>query len=188
MYATDDDVKDYLGISGSGDDTLINGLIRAAQAAIETHTNRVFEVTSNSTRYYDAIGEHIKDGVLYLDDDLCEVNSVTNGDGNAIASSKYTTLPRNDTPYYAIRLLSDSDTLWEYGDEWMDAIEISGKWGYSTQAPNDVRQACIRLAAFYYRQKDSQLADVTAIEAGTVIRTPAMPADVKSILGPYRRL
>ena len=69
----------------------------------------------------------------------------------------------------------------------MDSISIIGKWAYSTTAPADVKQACIRLASYMYRQKDAQMYDVTAIEAGVVIRPFGMPPDIKAILKPYVR-
>ena len=55
--------------------------------------------------------------------------------------------------------------------EWRDAISITGRWAWSLTAPPDIAQACARLAAFLYKQRDAQLFDVTAIEAGTVITT-----------------
>ena len=45
-----------------------------------------------------------------------------------------------------------------------------------------------QLAMFYYRRKDSPLQDVTAIEAGEVIRPLAMPDEVRGILAPYKRV
>lgn len=186
-YATANELKTYLGITGSGDDTLFGELLDRATAEIEQFTGRQFAVASDTTRYFDAIGSHIGGGVLYLPGDLCSITTVTNGDDTEVNSDEYTTLPRNATPYYAIRLLSQSGVTWTYSSEWMDAISITGRWGYSTTPPDDIVHACVRLAAFYYRQKDAQLADVTAIEAGTVIRTPAMPAEVKQVLTRYVR-
>ena len=187
-YATLKDVKDYLSISGTGDDALISELVQAATAAIDTYTHRTFDVTADTTRYFDAAGDHIIGNVLYLTRDLCQITTVTNGDSTEITSAQYTTIPRNETPYTAIRILSSVNVTWTYTTDYEDAISITGRWGYSIQPPYDIQQATIRLASFYYRQKDSQLSDVTAIEAGTVIRTPAMPADVVSIIKPYRRL
>ena len=188
MYCSASDVKAYLGIAEALDDTLIGQLAARAQAAIDRYCNRTFEAAGNTTRTFDASGHHMIGPTLYLDRDLCAINSITNGDGTAIASTKYVTLPRNDTPYYGIRLKTNSGVIWNYVDDWEGAIEISGKWAYSENAPADIVQAAVRLAAFYYRQKDTPLQDVTAIEAGVVIRPLAWPDDVRGLLASYRRV
>lgn len=187
-YATTADIKAYLGISGTGDDVLLAELVQAASAAIDTYTNRMFAVTGDATRYIDAVGDHVRGATLYLDRDLCQITSVVNGDGTTVTTSQYTTIPRNDTPYRALRLLGSAGLTWTYSTDWEGAIAITGRWGFSIQPPYDIQQAAMRLAAFYYRQKDAQLADVTAIEAGVVIQTPAMPADVLGLIKAYRRL
>lgn len=124
---------------------------------------------------------------LYLDEDLYSITSITNGDGTTVTSSEYTTEPRNVAPYYAISLLPSASIAWEpntNGDP-ENAITITGRWGYSETPPGAIVQACMRLAAFYYRQKDAQLQDVTAIEAGVVLAPVGIPADVVRILAPY---
>jgi hypothetical protein len=181
-------VCDYLGISEVGDEVLIAQLIGRAQAAIDRHCNRTFEASANATRYFDAIGPHIVGRALYLDRDLCSVNSVTNGDGVAVSSTYYKTLPRNDTPYFALQMTTNSPYIWNYSVDWESAIAVSGKWAYSVEAPDDIVQAAVRLAAFYYRQKDAPLQDVTAIEAGVVVKPLAFPDDVRALLAPYRRV
>ena len=181
-------VRQYLDIEGVSDDPLIGDLIDAAQAAIDKYCRRTFEASADSTRYFDYSDEYIDpddSAMLWLDADLCAITTVTNGDSVVVASGERTTIPRNGTPYYGIRLLSDSGITWTYSDEWMDAIIVVGRWAYSTDAPDDIVQACRRLAAFYYRQRDQQMMDVTAIEAGVVLAPVGVPADVRRILAPY---
>lgn len=186
-YCTTADVKTYLGISESGDDALIAEKIAAAQAGIDAYTHRTFEASGDTTRYFDYSSEYIDGYDLILDEDLCSITTVTNGDSVVVAAGERTTLPKNETPYYAIRLLSDSGVVWTYSDEWMDAISVTGKWAWSTTAPDDIKDACIRWASYKYRQKDAQMYDVTAIEAGVVIRPFGIPPDIKSMLMPYVR-
>lgn len=186
-YTTVGAVKAYAGISKPADDALILSLIDAAQLAIDGYCHRTFEASADSTRYFDRSSEYVDGLTLWLYDEIASITTVTNGDGVEVASDEYTTIPRNDTPYTRIRILSNSGKSWNYTDEWMDAISITGKWAYSETAPDDVTQACVRYATFMYRAKDAPLTDVTAVEAGVVIKTPGMPADVRVILGPYRK-
>lgn len=189
-YTTVAEVKRYLDITGTSDDALLASLITSAQAAIDAHCDRTFEAVTDSTRYFDGLGPHIDGVTLWLDRDLCSITTVTNGDGNTISGSSYVTWPRNsaDGPFYAIRIKESADTDWTYGTDWENAISIAGRWAYSTSAPDDVRHACTRLAGFYYRQKDAQVFDVTAIPDAGVMTVPVgIPADVKLMLNPYRR-
>ena len=184
-YTTTGAVKRYLGILESTDDELLRELIAAAQQTIDNHCRRTFEASADTTRYFDYSPEYVDGYDLYLDADLCAITTVTNGDSVAVASNEYTTVPRNTTPYHIIRILSDADVYWTYDDEWMDAISITGRWSYSTTAPDDIEQACKRLASFFYKQRDQQMFDVTAIEAGVVVSPVGIPADVRRILAPY---
>ena len=187
-YATLAELRTYQDIESSTDNDLLQDLLDAATQAIDDYTHRTFAVSSDTTRYFDAVGDHIVGGRLDLDTDLAAVTTVTNGDTVVVSSSEYTTTPRNETPYYAIRLLSQSSKIWTYTNEYMDAIEIVGRWGYSTDTntPESIKQACKRLAAFYYKQRDAALFDVTAIEGGTVIKPQGLPGDVGRLIEPFR--
>ncbi|MFH1604958.1 MAG: head-tail connector protein [Pseudomonadota bacterium] len=187
-YTTSALVKTYLGISGSGDDTLLGTLVTRAQAAIDRYCGRTFEASTNTDRYFDPVRD--SDGrTLRLDRDLCSINSITNGDSATVTATQYVTEPRNDTPYYAIRLLASSGTWWTYVDDPENAITISGKWAYSTTAPDDIVQAATRLAAWSYKMKDSQVFDQTATtELGVLTLRQRMPTDVADLLAPYRKV
>lgn len=187
-YALKAAVKTYLGITGSTDDDLMDDLLDRATAVIDSYTGRTFAASSDAERTFDAVGKHVTARALYLDRDLCSITTITNGDGVEVASGEYVTVPANDTPYYAIRIKGSAGKVWTYATDWEGAIVIDGKWGYSTTPPDDIVQACIRLAAFMYRQRDAQMMDVTAIEAGVVLQPQGIPADVRQILAPYRRV
>ena len=186
-YCTVADVKQYLGNTTTDDDTLLGELIPRAQKAIETHTHRVFEATSDTTRVFDADCD-TDDRLLYLDEDIVSITTVTNGDGTTVTSSQYVTYPRNRTPYYAVELKLSPGIIWEY-DSSSDpegAISVTGKWAYSESPPDDIVHACIRLVGYYYRQKDSQVYDTTATpELGTITVPMGLPKDVKTIVRPY---
>jgi len=191
-YTTAALLKTYLGVSGSGDDTLLTALIARAQAAIDNYTGRTFEASADATRKF-TVGRDTEGRMLYLDEDLASITTITtNADdgsgGTALASTDYITHPRNTTPYHAIEIVTSSDESWEYTDDPTAGVTISGKWAWSTTAPDDIVHACIRLAAYYYRQKDAGVFDTTAIPDAGIIQVPqGIPADVKIILNRYRK-
>lgn len=189
-YATLTELKQYLGISASGDDGLLGDMLTRAQAIIEAGTGRVFEAAADTTRYFDPL-INVDNSALYLDEDLAAISAITNGDAaqTTITSSQYVTEPRNQTPYYAVRLLDSANLSWEYSEDPQNAISISGKWAYSETAPADIVQATVRLAAFLYRQKESN-ADVDRtmqLPDGSMVLPSSLPRDVLAIIYRYKR-
>lgn len=149
-------------------------LLEAATTTIDAYCARRF-ATVETTRCYG--WESIADANLWLDDDLWSAQQVVNGS----ELRDYTLLPRNGPPYNRIY----SHVGWNSAED----VEITGSWGYSVEPPDNIVHACIRLAAYYYRQRDAQVFDVTAMPGQGVITVPkGMPADVKQTLDRYRRL
>lgn len=186
-YTTAAQVRQYQGIGKDDDDSLINALILRAQKAIENRTSRVFE-GSAADRTFDAIRD-VDGRMLWFDEDLASIVSVTNGDSTSVSASDYVTEPRNHAPYYALKLKDNATVEWTYTDTPEGAITVNGVWAFSATAPADIVHATVRLAAYYYRQKDSGTFDVTAIPGAGVIEMPiGIPKDVDLILGPYKKL
>jgi len=188
-YITLAEIKAYLTIptATTSDDVMLASFITSAQAMIDAHCHRTFEAAADTEKTYDAVADVYGD--LLEIDDLCSITSITNGDGTTITSGQYVTEPRRTTPYTAIRLLSSASITWTYTDDPEDAITIDGKQAYSTSAGNDIKQACLRLSAWLYRQKDTN-ADIDRpllSGDGVVIMPSTMPSDVIAILRPYRR-
>ena len=187
-YLTLIELKTYLGIVEDDDDTLIQDAIDDAVSYIEAETDRDFEATSD-TKYFesDAIDPH-NSRLLHLDDDLMTLTTLTNGDSSAtaITSADYDLMPRNSTPYHAIRLTQNGSSYWEFDTDY--EVSVLGTWGYSTTPPADIKRAVTVLASYFYHQKDSQVFDTTAIPEAGVITIPAgIPATVTKVIGKYRR-
>lgn len=189
-YTSLANVKAYLGIATgtTADDALLTSLMASAQAIIDGHCDRTFEASADTTRYFDALCD-TDDRTLYLDRDLCAITSITNGDGATVASTEYTTTPRNNTPWFAITLKRNSDVYWRYDDDAEDAIAVVGRWAYSLTAPADVAQATIRLTAYLHRQKDNagDLDRPVLVSGSMTILPPQLPKDLVQILIPYVR-
>lgn len=193
-YTNVSDLKTYLGITQTTDDTLLGDMIGAAQAMIDTHCKQTFEATGDTTRRFYAYnvdyGGHVDGRDLVLDAPLCAITSVTNGDGVVVSASDYITEPRNATPYYALRLTNNSNLRWTYTDDVeIDTIAVVGRWAYSVSAPADVAQACKLLAGYMYRRRNNALdLDRAVVVSDATIQPLTIPGDILTILRPYRRV
>ena len=189
-YCGVDELKEYLGVTGATDDAMLLTLLAAAQRTIDSYCARTFEATADTVRTFDS--QRDVDGyTLTVDADLCAITSIVSGDGTTISNSHYVTEPRNETPYYAIRLKASAGKVWTStvaGDS-ENAITVTGKWAYSTSAPSDIAHVCKRLAAYIYRQKDNAGDLDRAVIAGNSTILPAqIPSDIRLMLTPYKRL
>ncbi len=192
-YITLAELKEYLQITAATEDHVLEDVIEDAQQQIDSYTGRVFEAAADSTRRF-AVGKDTHGDELLLDEDLCAITTiVTNADGGTgavtLSASDYYAYPLNRTPYYKIKLAESSTRSWDYTNNPEAGITVTGKWAYSTTAPNDIRRACRRLAAYHYKNRDAQVFDTTALpEQGLIVVPKGLPADVVQILEPYRRL
>lgn len=192
-YTTVPTLKVYIGVNKATDDVLLAACIARAQASIERHCDRRFEAAADSTRKF-TVGEHTLNQTLLFDDDLAQITSIiTNADGGAsavtLATTDYVTLPRNETPYHGVKLLSSSLYSWDYTNDPENGITVAGRWAWSVEPPDDIEQACLRLAAWLYRQKDNNAdADRPLMTGdGVTIMPSKLPNDVVMLLDPYRR-
>lgn len=191
-YPTLADIKLYIGADKPGDDVLLQALMTSAIAYIESPSgaDRRFNVTADTTRRFDAYRD-VKDNgrTLKIDDDLCQITSVTNGDGATISASDYVTEPRNRAPYYALTLkLTTTAPVWTWSTAPEDSIVIVGRWGYSTTPPADIAQAFKAMVAYFYRRRSSSGSqDGTVVAEGIVITPATMPKDIQGVLMAYRR-
>lgn len=183
-YTDSTALKAYLGISGTGDDALLSSCVTRAQAIVDAQFSATFEAETE-TRYYTQYDIE-NSNVLWLDMPLLTVTTLTNGDGDTISADDYWLLPRNDAPYWYIKLKSGgTTTAYEFNTD--GEVSVAGTWGYTATAPGEIVQATLRLAGYIYRQKDSQIFDTTAIlELGTMTIPGGIPKDVERLLSIVR--
>ena len=184
-YTTTALVKTYLGISSSNDDTLIGALVVRGQAFIDKYVHRTFEVASATAKVFDAVRD-VTGACLYFNEGLELAETPT-----AVLNTDYVTLPANSGPFYALELLDSTSTVWTYAvnGNSQRALSVTGKWGYSVTAPDDIVQAATRLAGFLYRQREGngELDRPISVADGMVLLPARLPADIAAILEPYRR-
>lgn len=185
-------VRAQLNIADSltGDDDLISDYVTQASRTIEALTERSFTGT-NGTMTYDCCEPTVIGRKLFFDQDVINVYSVVNGDGETVTSSEYRQLPSNHTPKYGIELLPSSNKSWTYDVDWQDAITVAGTLGYCLDAnrPADITLAATKLAAWLYQNRDNAEQTVRYADGSSEVPAQA-PALVLKILtdGGYMRL
>ena len=193
-YATVAQLRQLISTDKNVHDVLLAQLIARAQVYLDEEIGFSFEAAADTTRYFDAAsilrGGNVDGPRLYFGTWVCATpTTVTNGDTTVITSAYYVTEPRNAAPYYAISLLGSSGYSWEgksTGDT-ENAITVIAKFAYSTSAPVDITHATLRLALWYYRQRDSSTdLDRPMLAEGVTILPSQIPADVTAILDAYK--
>lgn len=135
-YCTLADLKAYLlgsGNSLTADDTLLQVLLEAATARIDSRTAKNFQASADTTRYFDPTRD-VLHCELWLDKPLSYLTSILNGDSlhTDITSQVYTN-PRNDTPYYSIGLKTSATASWQFTTDAQNAIAVTGRFAYMTR-------------------------------------------------------
>ena len=155
-YTTQEKVEDFLK-QGALDYSLTDYIL-AVQEYIEGFTGRVFKACGvASARLFDGKGKQ-----ELLIDDCIEVTKVELGNdsyGNTFTEvpstgeDRYLLLPNNysvrNVPITKIALTS---RLFDFG---MQNVKITGKWGYSEEAPADISFVATVLVAGMYNAKNS---------------------------------
>lgn len=181
-YSTLANLKEYLGITTAGDDAILQASLDRAEAIFAAHFSATF-YAQTETRYFGAMAVEDYGRVLWLDKPLLVLDSLTNGNSNAITA--YWLLPRNATPYWFIRLKSAANTTFQFNAD--GEIAVTGDWGYTTTPPDEAVQAVLRLAAYLYRQKDSQVFETTAAPEFGIMTIPGgIPKDVETLISLLR--
>lgn len=202
LWVTVYDFKnEYKDIIGGKDDDFIARAMQAAQDAIEgpgDGINRRVLATADTTEYFDANGWEVDGRDLWVIDrgDLSAITTVTNGDGAAVTTAKYTLYPKtlsaSRRTIERIRLLPDSGISWTAGtNNPENAISVAGKWGlYATAAavPDNLKVALMQLTSFILESRKSQVFDTVAVPDAGIITVPTGWArTVEGLLRGYRR-
>lgn len=172
-YATLADYKAYVTARGqtsttdTADDAVIEMLLKASSRWFDERTARRF-YPYIQTRYFD-----VPDGrVLKLDEDLLEVITLVNGDGVTIPSTEYALRPRNESPYWGIRLVDNSTYIWasDGSGDTHDVIAVTGIWGYHNDYTNAWDSASTLAEALDTSETGLDVADGSGYAVGNLVR------------------
>ena len=184
-YATLAEYKLWADISSTdtNDDSVIEDLVELASRYIDHKTGRTFYARTE-TRYFDV--PRMGSRELRLDDDLLTITTLTNGDDSSIANTEYNFIPKNITPYYAIRLKASSSAYWNFDSDGNGefVISVAGTWGYTATAPDDIKSACLMIATSAYKRRfgESTSSTATITAAGVVLTPQDIPSQAADII------
>lgn len=188
MYVVLQDLRDYLGFSGTlaqAQDGLLQDCINRAEGAIDAYTRRNFVGTAGTMFFSRYFQDRVVNQAFYLETDLHTLTSLTLGNGQSVPVGSTWLEPRNaGPPYRVIRLHSQYVYTWNTDTE----MQVVGTWGYGTTPPEDIRQAAVRYSAWLFRQKDiGGVPEVSGFTEGGEVQFPrGIPDDVRYLLSPYR--
>ena len=184
-YTSLNDLKTYLGMSGSTDDARLELAIEAASRAIDSECSRQFFTTSY-TRYFETDDPLRCD----LDDDLQTVTSIAydstgKRDYIVLAGTDYELDPEV-APYRVIHIAPGSSVAFPV--EQRRGVRVIGLWGYCAAGsqPQAITRACMILATRYFKRKDAPFGVVGTPELG-FMRVTARDPEIRALLNPYRR-
>jgi hypothetical protein len=186
-YCTLAELKDDLGIAGSGENDALNRIINDVKKFIDNYCKRRFDTTTE-TRYFD--------GAVTLNvDDLVSVTTLKldeGGDGvyeKTLATTDYKLYPLNAYPKTQIKI-NPNGNYSTFADGVMAGVEIAGTWGYAATVPDDIRRASLMWSGIIHRVRKAAYSNTLGSEnigVVTIDRDP--PAQVRTILDSgYRRV
>jgi hypothetical protein len=166
-YCTLAQIKDYLSVTDTQDDALLEAAVTAASREIDRHCQRRFwSDTSTSARVY-----HVCDKDELVVDDFSTTTGLTvytdegdNGTYNQAwtITTDFVVYPFNGVldgvegwPFYEIRATGSRafpTVSTGYGNR--PRVQVTAKWGWAA-VPDAVYQACLIKAAALYFRKDS---------------------------------
>lgn len=191
-YADIAELRDYLRISegDAQDDTVLTVALASASRAVETATNRSFELAGASatarifTARYD---QRLQRYVVPVDDFMTTtglavaVDWVGDGDyDTAIDVANIRTAPVNATVWNQL-ISNDMLPLIELG------VQVTAKWGWDA-VPSLIKHATLIQAARLVKRRDAPFGVAGSPEMGNELRLLAkLDPDVELLVASYRR-
>jgi hypothetical protein len=186
-YITPSDLRDWTGARSGIDDAIVTSLCASTSAAIDAYCGRTFTADSVATARVFHSGSYSVTPIA----DAFSITAVATdlvGLGTYATTwsvADYYTEPLNGvgqnghTGWPATRIMA-RQSKWFYPAKWPD-VQVTAKWGWAT-VPDDVRQACLMLAAELLASKDAPLGITASDVGGIQVRGNLR---VQSLLNPF---
>lgn len=179
-------LKRWMDIEDGNDDDNLQRANDAASEWIRNYTGRDFatDPTPSTHTFYPN-----DDGTVSVVDLLTATSVKVDSHGDrtfatTVAPADYELLPLDGPPYDLLRSWPTSSQTFPAGR----LVEIVGTFGYDATGgvPPAVQQACLILAARYYKRAEAPFGILQAVDLGTYSRISERDPDVCALLEPYR--
>ena len=182
------DAKRQLDIADATDDAILERLITATSALIDSYTNRRFD-SATETRYYTAENPSI----VRIDDlvTVTDLKTDDNADGTyevTWAAGDFTTLPENAATD-GLPSTHLCVTPWgtkSFPAESLKGVRVVGTWGFPA-VPEPVKIACLIQVTMLYRAKEAPFGVIGSAETGLIRIGARLHPEAALLLEPYRR-
>lgn len=191
-YASLEEVRQYGNFKtvDEANDPLLEDLLTQVSRLIDTLTGRTFAPSADTTEYIPF--EYVDGRDLFFGDKnhtLLSVTTLLNGDGTSIANTEYLLLPRGAARFHTIRLKEMSDVDWEEDADGDSFITITGKWGYSTTVPDDIKLATIQAVLYVFKQRKTiETSERAQVGGDGLVLMPSMlPKITLEVIKQYKK-
>ena len=186
-YATLSELKAFLRITDTVDDTQIATVVTAASRAIDKATGRQFGLLSAAAEwiYTPVWDRHLGRWIVTIDDVATTTAMIVKIDGTA--TTDYTLEPRNAVAKGRVwtQLVLGSD---EACTGARDCAAITASWGWPS-VPVAVKEAALLQASRFHARRDSPYGVAGSPAEGSELRLLAtVDPDVRVALGDYTRV
>jgi hypothetical protein len=197
-YATLAEIKSFLSISDSVDDTLLENMVEAASRSIDRIANRRFYAdTSASARSY-----RVNSPVVLYTDDISGTTGLLvklDEDGDGTFETTLTidtdfimdplTAAALGRPFTQVTIVSNTKSFPIFPGLFQNGlrpgVQVTAKWGWPS-VPDDIAQACLILTADLYKRKDSPGGVLGLGDLGAIRMTP-LGRDVTAMVRSHRK-
>lgn len=164
-------VKSYLKLQGTTDDALLEDLINASSSAIENFCKRKFKEQAYVEEEFDGTGKNF---VLLDQFPVKSIESISI-DNSLVDPAEYKVKKKNG-------VLLRTSGVWPKGEI---NITVSYTAGFA-EIPYDLELACKHLVMSYFKSDIASFS--TTFQDGMVFRPEALPAQVKALVAPYKKV
>lgn len=189
-YCTLAEIKAALRITDSTDDTLLENSVEGASRRIDSYCGRYFYQQTQTVKVFAR-----NNAQVFLRDDLVSITTLkTDNLGNQTFNTTWTVSvdyalePYNHgllgIPYYRVTAIGGK-TFPMFTEPPIPGVEIVGVWGYPS-VPDDVREACVLLAARGFARYNAALGVVGFGDMALQVR--AVDPDVRDYLNGYVKM
>ena len=191
-YITLANLKNYLKIDDSVEDTLLEQIIESASRSIDKIANRRFYLDSTATaRTYRPIGN-----LRVITDDIGSTTGlILKTDPNSTGTYQTTFTLNTDyivEPTNALAkgrpvnyLTIVGSTALSLPVNYWPQVQVTAKWGWP-EVPDDIEQATYILSADLYKRKDS-IGGVLGLSELGAIRMSPLGRDIAAMVRAYKR-